>query len=307
MATTNGELAREAVDAVVNSEVHAVVLHGEESLAAARVTSDVDLVVDRTVTEVVAAVSAGWERHSLVPLIVWPYDVGGTGTVFLSTPDATDGVQLDLLHDPGGEGQYGARSDALLNSAEAGDRFERVSPTAAAVYLLSKRLRKGQMAQAKDVVAEHESAELQEQVTAILRADIGRVVSAFIASGEVGERKKSVGVGRLIRRVLRPVGAWVAVQDDTDGTISEALAARFGRFLPKSEVVTTSGPIAWIRRIAPLRWRAAIVFEPNGRRRIGIKPDVTVRAIDGTDGCAVVIVETLAQRTSRYRRQGTSG
>lgn len=300
MATTNGELAREAVDAVVKSGVHAVVLHGEASLAAAQVTSDVDLVVDRPVTEVVAAVTADWERRGLVPLIVWPYDVGGTGTVFLSTPDATDGVQLDLLHDPGGEGQYGARSDALLAASEPGDRFERVSPTAAAAYLLSKRLRKGQMARAKEVMAEHESAELQESIAAILRADIGRGVSAFIASGEVGERKKSVHLGRLLRRVMRPVGAWVAVEGDADGTISAALAARFGRFLPRSEVATTSGPLAWIRRVAPLRWRAAIVFEADGRRQMGIRPDVTVKAIDGVDGCATVVVETLAQRISRY-------
>lgn len=301
MATTNGELAREAVDAVVNSEVHAVVLHGEESLAAARVTSDVDLVVDRSVTAVVAAVRDEWARRGLVPLIVWPYDVGGTGTVFLSTPDATDGVQLDLLHDPGGEGQYGARSDALLAASEAGDRFERVSPTAAAPYLLSKRLRKGQMGRAKEVVAEHESAELQGAVAAILRADIGREVSAFIANGEVGKRKKSVGAGRLLRRVMRPVGAWVAVEKDADGTISGALAARFGRFLPKSEVVTTSGAMDWIRRVAPLRWRAAIAFEPDGRRRMGIRPEVTVKAIDGVEGCSAVVVETLARRTSRTR------
>src|SRR5690606_34870843 len=118
------------------------VIHGEDRLVRHKVASDVDLVVDRPVHDLVGAVGEEWRGVGLYPVVVWPYDVGGTGSVFLFTPDAADGVQLDVLFDPGGAGQYGIRSGALLDRREPGQVFPRVSSEAAAVYLLSKRVGK---------------------------------------------------------------------------------------------------------------------------------------------------------------------
>ncbi|MGH8950712.1 MAG: hypothetical protein ACRDX9_04745, partial [Acidimicrobiia bacterium] len=137
MATTSSDAAFEAVAALEEAEVRFAVLHGEGELARREVDSDIDIVSDRPVHELVRASARHWAAAGLYPMIVWPYDVGGTGSVFLATQDAQQGVQLDLLHDPSGRGRYGARSDRLLSVSRPGSRFTTVAPGEQMAYLLA--------------------------------------------------------------------------------------------------------------------------------------------------------------------------
>lgn len=138
MATTSPEAALAAVAAIEETGVRFAILHDEATLAAEGVTSDVDMVVDRSAHEVVRAVAPAWARRGLYPVMVWPYDVGGTGSIFLSTSNAGEGAQLDVLHDPEGRGRYGAMSDLLLDRIEPGRRFPTSRPAEQTAYLLAK-------------------------------------------------------------------------------------------------------------------------------------------------------------------------
>ncbi len=116
MATTDPRLALASLEGMRAAGVRFALLHGADRLSGGEV-SDVDLVVAEDPVSVVQRAAVSWQTRGLVPVVLWPYDIGGTATVFLATPDASEGVQLDLLHDPEGVGKYGVKSGALLASA----------------------------------------------------------------------------------------------------------------------------------------------------------------------------------------------
>lgn len=280
MATTSGQLALEAVDAVAAAGLRFSVIHEEARLAEGSVSSDVDLVIDRPVGALVRTVAAAWVGRGLWPLIVWPYDVGGTGTVFLTTADAGDGVQLDMLFDPRGRGQYGAMSGEILARSEEGIRFPAVSPGAAAPYLLSKRLRKGQHDEAGVLIRSVGRDELARSVGQILTGPMEARVRAYLGGDDFRPRRVPT-IGRLVGRLARPVGGWVTVAGDTSFHVASELADRFGRFLPRSEVVELAGFGSWLRGVAPVRWRAGVVFSAEVESLRVPKPDL--RVAEGTD------------------------
>ena len=99
MPTTSGELARACLAGLRDAGAKFAVLHDYEQLESDRM-SDVDIVVGQDPRTVIRATESMWRERGLLPIILWPYDIGGTATLFLATPDARDGVQLDMLHDP---------------------------------------------------------------------------------------------------------------------------------------------------------------------------------------------------------------
>jgi hypothetical protein len=291
MATTDGKLAAEAVRVLARSGVLMAVLHREDELAAGSVTSDVDLVVDRPLAVVVEKAGPGWRHLGLRPLIVWPYDVGGTGTIFLSTSDASDGIQIDVLHDPAGRGQYGARSGVLLDRTEDGDAFSRVADTYADAYLLAKRLRKGELGAAADIVARSGLA-LRSVAAEVLRKDVANLVLSFVDGSDPGRfPRRAADPVRLARRILSPIGGWIDVGDEA---LAHELSARFGRFLSLSTVAVGSSP-SWMISVASIRWRAGIAFTVGRQRMLGLaQPDARV---SGTvDAASAKVVESLSAR-----------
>ena len=117
-------------------------LHGFERFESDNL-SDIDIVVGSNPRAVVRVAESSWRRRGLLPIVLWPYDVGGTHTVILATPNAKDCVQLDMLYDVNGRGRYGVRSDALLASRGPGTVAPTVSEVARLVYLWQKRQLKG--------------------------------------------------------------------------------------------------------------------------------------------------------------------
>lgn len=300
MATTDGKLALRAVQAVAESGARFAVVHEEGALARGDVASDVDLVVDRPVGAFVAACADAWVQSELWPLIVWPYDVGGTGTIFLATAGAEEGVQLDVLFDPAGDGQYGARSEALLADLTGGERFPVLSEQARAAYLLSKRLRKGELDRALAVAAPFEPKVLDEAVHRYLRSDAADGVVSFLDSGELGSRRRlGPQLPRLAARLVRPVGAWLAVDAGDQGTLARALAARFGRFLPHVRYVGDINPLTWIRDVAPVRWRAGVAVSGIDARAVPFRPDVVVKATSETEAARLAVAEMHSRALNR--------
>ena len=138
MPTTSGELARACLAGLRDAGAKFAVLHDYEQLESDQI-SDVDIVVGQDPRTVIRATERCGAERGLLPIILWPYDIGGTVTLFLATPDARDGVQLDMLHDPDGVGRYGVRSEILLQFVEERPIAPVVDSAARLLYLWQKR------------------------------------------------------------------------------------------------------------------------------------------------------------------------
>lgn len=301
MATTDGRHARAAVEAMLRTGVGMAVIHGEEELAAARVSSDVDLVVDRPIFSVVAAARENWEQAGLRAIMAWPYDVGGTGSIFLATPGARDGVQIDVLFDPEGAGRYGVRSGELLVRLEQGTVFPRVSADAAAIYLLSKRLGKRQLSEAEAIAARLQASPSDQLISALTRADVSRGLREFVHEGRDMVIRQRVS-GFRPNRIRHPVGAWIDVGDESAPTLALELAEHFGRWVPitRSATPVRSASWAWTGQIAPVRWRAGLLFSAGISSIFGLmRPDLRLKADPSLAVAAETVVAFLHGRLWR--------
>jgi hypothetical protein len=294
MATTSPDAAFDAVAAIEEAKVSFAVLHGEAALARREVDSDIDVVSDRPVYELVRASTQHWAAVGLYPLIVWPYDVGGTGSVFLTTQDAQQGVQLDFLHDPSGRGRYGARSDRLLDVPVAGRRFTTVAPGEQMAYLLAKRIGKGDPAGARRLV---EGASSRDIALDVLRPDIADVVRSFVENGTTPRGwDRRPAPGHFITRLLRPAGGWVELRGKGSERVATELTSRFARFLPHARCIASPHFAGWATSVAPVRWRAGLVASYGPRSRIAPRPDLSIDGPVSTDEAAARIVARLAGR-----------
>lgn len=78
---------------MVAAGIRMAVLHGEERLAIWRLHQMSVSLPTTPVGDVLAVTTSPWEEHGLYPMILWPYDVGGTGSIFLANEDATGGCR----------------------------------------------------------------------------------------------------------------------------------------------------------------------------------------------------------------------
>lgn len=136
MATTNAQLASAAVDSLMEAGVRMAFLHKEGEAARGEIHSDVDLLVDQSPTDVLKAAAPRWATHGLLPVLAFEYDLDCT-TIWLSTADARDGVQLDLTYDRSGRSRFGA-STAWLAEAAPGSRWPVVTPARQWEYRIRK-------------------------------------------------------------------------------------------------------------------------------------------------------------------------
>jgi hypothetical protein len=292
MATSDGVASAAVLDVLAGCGVRFALLHDEARIAAGSSRSDLDLVVDRDPRRILADHVPDLHRAGLYPIIVWPYDVAETATVFLARPDASSGVQLDLLCDPSGLGKYGVRSRVLLEQTGQGERWPVIRPEHQLLYLLRKRSHKG----ARDEVVELRRSLGDMQRTEIL-AEVGRLFSppaaatvlrildsGWDANGGHEGPPSSVRQGmRWLRRLRSPIGFWAELVGRDSSASAEELATRFGRFLPWSRAGGRphAAPEAlwWYRDVMPIRWRAGLFvsWSPVGGRVP--RPDVAVRAV----------------------------
>lgn len=290
MATTSPQLAFSALDAMREAGVRFALLHGRDRLLDGEV-SDVDLAVSVPVASVISRTRPIWGAGGLLPVVVWPYDVGGTATVFLTTEDAGEGVQLDLLHDTDGRGRYGVRSEFLVDSADA-STLPSVSKASELVYLWRKRTIKGQQG---------ELASLSEQARRLHYPDLAETSAAITGSVSTAEHLvegvPSVRpiqpplISRAIRighRVAAPVGFWAHTLDER---VAEDLVARFSRFLVRvgiEPVPQVGGRMVWwVSHVQPVRVRPGL-FASFGPAPRWPNPDVVVASDDPREAARLV-------------------
>lgn len=261
LPTTSPEAAQRALQGLSEAGVTYVLLHSVSSLQAASI-SDVDVAVASEPIGVIRMARAVWLQHGLSPILIWPYDIGGTLTVFLATDDGTEGAQLDMLYDPVGLGRYGLRSHGLTHSAVAGP-IPVVSDPARLIYLWRKRVAKGDFG-ALDALRSEASALPAEDLLSTSRELTGSSETATALLGETESRFRAkkhplARMRRVAVRVYDPIGYWAHV---TDRTIAEELADRMSGYL----VVVRTGssprrlgqPLWYARHVWPTRLRPGI-------------------------------------------------
>jgi hypothetical protein len=274
LATTSTELARTALRELELAGVAFAVLHGEERVARGEPTSDVDLVVDRPAPEVVARTAAAWAGSGLVAVMMLPYDVGCCA-VFLTDSTASEGVQLDLMHDPEGRSRLRVRSTQLLAHAEPGVSFPRVRRLEAATYLLQKRSWKQQHLEADQLRAE--LATLGGPAGILSTGDPFRWVQRAAWFGD---------------RVLHPVGSWV----DVPAPLAAAVAERFGRFLVRAVVVRRHRD-AWL--VPRLLLRPSLVVTSG----VPVGPHARVACSHLDETCEAVVAHLARRVNERLERE----
>ena len=198
--------------------------------------------------------------------------------------DASDGVQLDLLHDPDGVGKYRMRSPALLATAKSAGPFPVVSDTASLIYQWQKRSVKRQESRQREL--EKWAINMDTHLLLDLSLTItGSTDTAHSMLGQVSTlttRPRNTHLGkqmaRLAQRLAKPVGFWGHVAEPTVGV---ELALRFSRFLVTAETQPTPSPkwqpVWWATSIMPVRLRPGI-FLSTGRSPRWPTPDVVVSA-----------------------------
>ncbi len=294
IATTDARLAHAAIEDLVSSGAHFAVLHGEDRLSRLEATSDVDLVADLPAYDLMVAAYERWEARGLFPIVFWPYDVGGTGTIFLANRDASEGVQIDVLHDVRGLGQYGFKSGALLGHVVPGDSFPRLDEEATRVYVARKRQLKGQEGSDRPEVGDL----VRELLTPAAAQELSEDSFSSRRSGWSSRAR------RLVERAVKPVGAWVHIAGDeatASSRAAEHLAARMSRFLPHvgvGQAERLPKMISWwAGSVAPIRWRPGVFISWSASDESSpLGCDIGVRGHTDPDTVAEIVVGELRAR-----------
>jgi len=304
MATTDARLAWEALRILDAEGVRFVLLHGLDRLGAGRV-SDVDVAVDEPPIRILARTRRSFADAGLFPVVVWPYDIGGTSTVFYVSADASNGVQLDLLFDECGSGHYGIRSSGLLRWARTCRGLPVLAPEAEVIYLWQKRQRKRQAEALPTLVARAATLDPDTLMAASREITGGERAARSLLEGDVRLSRPSRvrplrQVRRLGSRVRDPVGWWVHVRDRSTARL---IGERFGRILPRVRVteVPGSGParLRWFfSTVQPVRLRPGVVVSVGPVTSGVVTPDLVLGDVTG-ETAVVSLVAAMASRSEQ--------
>lgn len=298
MATTNPALAISALNAMGDAGISFALLHGLDRLITGDV-SDVDLVVSEPGDVIVRRARASWRRNGLLPVVLWPYDIGGTATVFLATEDAREGVQVDLLFDPNGRGRYGVKSGPLLDSVDS-SLTPSIGEEEQLVYLWCKRATKGQDGRLHQL---HERARERDRHV-LVNASIAITGSSSVANdllnGSFSARppKRRHPFVRAVwawQRVLTPSGFWAHV---ASRELADEVASRFARFLVHGVAQRVPQPgrqtVWWARSVQKVRLRPGLLVSYGPAPRLQ-QPDLNVTSAH-VDGAVQQITVAMSAR-----------
>ena len=298
VATSSTAAARAVLDAVREAFPESALLHGLERIEAGSI-SDLDIAVIEADPERLQTLRQSLLLRDLLPVIVWPYDTGAV-TLLLATAALADGVQLDLLAAPEGEGKYGIRTKVALACAVETEFGRSLAPLDTWLYLLRKRVLKNQWS-AVDELLRHRPAGDEVLIVRINELFVG-AHARVVRSALDGSRPRPVHAplkletARLLRRGRWPAGLFVRV--DTFES-AHALIGRFEQFVPHTALWPAPSTPALKRlggalRLSVLRWRAAVVVGWGSRPAIA---DVVLEPPQSAD--VDIICETVRQRASQ--------
>jgi hypothetical protein len=295
VATTDPEVAARALDALVQSDIDAVVLHREREIAAGNVVSDVDLVIGCAPHEAIARAWPLLTRAGLHPIVAFPYEVSEL-TVFICDDVAQGAAQIDLLADSAGTSVFGLRRHALLSRATKGVRWPAADPLDEILYLTRKRQVKNDHRQVEALRARAASFASSAQRARARELFVPSVATAVVNALENGLDSAAYRpewgyqvrtLRRRLTRVRRPAGFWVELVSSSPEptTLAGRVACRFGKFLVATGVMARpDGPAElprFLSDVARVRWRPGVVFSTASRPRFP-RADLVVRG-DGID------------------------
>lgn len=296
--------------------VEFAVLHGEERIGSLGLDSDLDLAVGSKPRAIAQKVSGAFSARGLVTALVWPYDIGGSASLFVSTADGSAGAQIDMLYDPEGRGRYGVRSQVLLERRRQGIRYPIPASLDQDLYLLRKSRAKGQAERVARILSSFE----ERSRASAARERAQQLFSPQVAAEVVneldrGRRRRAVrplrrvgNLARLVGRIRRPIGYWVeligADQEPVDAAAD--LDKRLGAWLVKVDSGSRpAGRFAnfgwWLRVVTPVRLRPAVFISSSIGPQRRPAPDLTLFVgadADVTD-LAKRIVAGMASRVPR--------
>jgi hypothetical protein len=272
MATTDARLAAAVLDGLATAGIEFAVLHNEETIAAGEVHSDLDVIVATKPRTAIRDLAPYLEQVGLRPIVLWDYDVSETLTAFLVTPDASEGVQLDLMFDPMGQGKYGARTGRMLERRVAGVRWPTASPIDRLAYLIRKRHVKRDSLRLNTLLTQARLFPAAELQGVIHETFSPRIATGLVsmANGATPKQASAYPLGyrlrdlaRRVKRLRNPAGFWVEIAGDPPLELLDSIAERFGRILPVAGaglrprwLVSRFG---WLLTVlAPVRWRAGL-------------------------------------------------
>jgi hypothetical protein len=312
MGTTSRECAVQVLDALGRSGSEFAILHKADAILDGGPLSDLDVVVDASPRETIERLAPELRRDGLHVIARWRYDITAA-SVFVSNDDATQGAQLDLLHDPAGIGKYGLRSEVLLANRVYRGRWPQLDPADEILYRVRKRQVKGDWEGLLHLSLERnfDSPDLQHRVETLF----GRAARPAVLAALRGENpphptltkleRKVRTLPRYFTRVHHPIGFWAELRDAVDAVdVADALATRFGRILDRARSGRRprgAGGAPWFaREVAPIRWRAGL-FVSVGRD--GAPPGLDLRLDTGDlDGAARAIVAAMTVQRAAVAR-----
>jgi len=305
-------LVARTLSGLMASGIGLAILHGEEKIAAGDVASDIDLVTERPLGSFLRGpVRSSLEKQGIFPVIVWPYDVSGTVTVFFSDVDGSEGVQIDALHDPDGLGKYGIRSGVLLENSATGKMWPAVQPPFSSLYLVRKRHWKRQyervMTEMK-ALSELSRDEIVKAVSQMFEPTTRRLVLDLLAGANPRRiprettRYQARNLERRVRRLNNAVGAWVEFSGPGAAEAAATASQRFSRFLPVcrgENRPSTFSSAWWMRRVVPVRLRPGL-FVGVGDGRGWPRPDISIPVVDDAVSDAIRrLVVSMGDRALR--------
>lgn len=258
----NNPATIQAVLRRLDDETRAAVLHREADVAAGLVTSDVDVIIDRSPYDVIRAMTRADDSLRLISFC--EYDVGAVSTFWVALPDLSV-AQLDMMCDPHGVGKYGLLTDLSLATAVPGVVHHRLGAPAERAYLLSKRVHKGQL----------DPREMVRQLSPEARSYLGQRRLQELGAPDrmragLGRSRLGRGrLGRVLRRLREPVGCRVRFTGPDAARMSATSQERFDGYLPHVAVAGT--PTDYLRRSASLAFRPSLLFShaaPRGTAQI---------------------------------------
>lgn len=255
--------------------------------------SDVDLAVAIPPAVLLPLLARAFAEQGLHVIVDWNYDVGGATTLMLSTHDAAEGVQLDLLCDADGVGMDGLMTPWILQQRELSGRWPSTNPMHELLYLIRKRDRKGDATAIRTLVErarrDHPRERLRVEAFKIFRGPVARRVCGLLdgASPDSRDRRAAASTARLARwrqRLQHPVGFWAEYETcaGTDADV-RTVAETFGRFMPYARAGRrppgTAASLPWYARdVAPVRWRPGLFtsWVPAETQRTILQPDLVI-------------------------------
>ena len=269
------------------------------------IDSDVDIVCSVPADDLVRLATEKWQSVGLQAVAIWEYDVEGTAGVFLANDDATEGVQLDVLHDPRGMGRYRLQTGPLLERSSWKNEIPRISPADELIYLWQKRTSKGQLEQVENLrrrATEIDPGPLLTASTTITGS--ARAFNQLTGSSQIRRpirHRQTHGLildaARRVERLIRPRGFWV---HSTSGAVGDNIASRLGRFLRivnRSELPagTVAGAISWATKVKSTLLRGGTAVTTGKQGAWWRQPDYVATGAD-PDRASIGLVHAMNRR-----------